>query len=271
MNEEIKLIADQIKKKIGGIKPEIALILGSGLGGLADMIENPVVIPYSEIEGLPRSTVSGHAGRMVIGKLGGKDVLCLQGRVHLYEGHAPSKIALLVRTLKEVGAKTLFLTNAAGSLRKDLPPGSLMLISDHINYAGLNPLIGPNDENIGPRFPDMSQAYSPELRAKVIEAAEKEGVSLKEGIYIMTSGPNFETPAEINMFARLGADAVGMSTVPETLVGVHCGMKVVGVSVITNYGAGMTAGALTHGETIEQADKAAKKLERVIARFIAEK
>ena len=261
MKETINQVAAQIKAKIGDYRPKIGIILGSGLGGMAEAIENPVIIPYEEIEGFPRSTVSGHAGRLVIGKLNGVDVLCMQGRVHFYEGHSPASLALVIRAYKKVGT---------ASLNSDMGPGSLMVISDHINLSGCNPLIGPNDEEFGPRFPDMTYAYDPELRKKLIEAAEKEGVNMYMGVYLMTSGPNFETPAEIMMFRMLGANAVGMSTVSETLCAIHCGMKVAGVSVITNYGAGMVNEKQTHEETLAQANEAGKKLQRVITRLVAE-
>ena len=270
MKETINQVAQQIKTKIGGYTPKIGIILGSGLGGVAEAIENPIIIPYEEIEGFPRSTVSGHAGRLVIGKLNGVDVLCMQGRVHFYEGHTPAALALVIRSYKKLGIEKLILTNASGSLNIDMGPGSLMIISDHINLSGCNPLVGPNDETVGPRFPDMTYAYDPELRQKLLKTAEQEGINMRSGVYLMTSGPNFETPAEIRMFRILGADAVGMSTVSETLCGVHCGMKVVGVSVITNYGAGMVADKQTHDETIAQANEAGKKLQRILTRFVTE-
>ena len=270
MQDIINQVARQIKSKIGGYEPKIGIILGSGLGGMADAIENPVVIPYEEIDGFPRSTVSGHAGRLVVGKLNGVDVLCMQGRVHFYEGHSPAALALVIRSYKKLGIETMILTNASGSLNIDMGPGSLMIISDHINLSGCNPLIGPNDENVGPRFPDMTYAYDAELRQKLVKTAEKEGINMRSGVYLMTSGPNFETPAEIRMFRILGADAVGMSTVSETLCAVHCGMRVVGVSVVTNYGAGMVSEKMTHEETITQANEAGKKLQRILTRFVAE-
>lgn len=270
MKENINQVAKQIKAKIGNYNPKIGLILGSGLGGVAEAIEDAVVIPYEEIEGFPRSTVSGHAGRLVVGKLNGVDVLCMQGRVHFYEGHPPAALALVIRSYKMLGIETLILTNASGSLNIDMGPGSLMVISDHINLSGCNPLIGPNDDTVGPRFPDMTYAYDRELRKKLLQTAEKEGINMRSGVYLMTSGPNFETPAEIRMFRILGADAVGMSTVSETLCAVHCGMKVVGVSVITNYGSGMVSDKQTHEETIAQANEAGKKLQRILTRFVTE-
>ena len=238
MQDIINQVAQQIKSKIGNHEPKIGIILGSGLGGMAEAIENPIVIPYEEIDGFPRSTVSGHAGRLVVGKLNGVDVLCMQGRVHFYEGHSPAALALVIRSYKKLGIETMILTNAAGSLNIDMGPGSLMIISDHINLSGCNPLIGPNDENVGPRFPDMTYAYDAELRRKLVKTAEKEGINMRSGVYLMTSGPNFETPAEIRMFRILGADAVGMSTVTEALTAAHCGLPVLAFSIITNMAAG---------------------------------
>lgn len=270
MKEMIKQVADHIQSKIGSYAPKIGIILGSGLGGLAESIKNPVIIPYEEIPNFPRSTVSGHAGRLVVGKLNGVDVLCMQGRVHFYEGHSPSSLAQIIRAYKKLGVETLILTNASGSLNVDMPPGSLMIISDHINLSGFNPLIGPNDDDVGPRFPDMTYAYDQDLRKKLVQAAQEEKINVHSGVYMMTSGPNFETPAEIRMFRMMGANAVGMSTVPETLAGVQCGMKVAGVSVITNFGAGMVTHKQTHDETIAQANEAGKKLQRILTRFITE-
>lgn len=270
MKEELKAVTSAIKARTKNYHPEIAIILGSGLGGLADEIENPIIIPYEEIRGFPRSTVQGHAGRFVIGKLGGQEVICLQGRVHLYEGHAPEKISLIIRVLKSLGIKNIILTNAAGSVRKDMPPGSLMILSDHINFSSFNPLIGVNDDEFGPRFPDMSYAYDAELRKIMKECGQKEQINMFEGVYLMVSGPNFETPAEIRAFQAMGTDAVGMSTVPECLVAVHCGLKVTGISVITNFCAGLVAQKQTHDETIEQANKAGKNLQKILIRFIGE-
>ena len=268
--EELKAVTSAIKARIKNYQPETALILGSGLGGLADSIENPIIIPYEEIRGFPHSTVQGHAGRLVIGLLGGKEVICLQGRVHLYEGHAPEKISLIIRVLKSLGIKNLILTNAAGSVKPNMPPGSLMVLADHINFSGFNPLIGINDDEFGPRFPDMSYAYDPSFKDAIMECGKQEGVDMFEGAYLMVAGPNFETPAEIRAFQVLGASAVGMSTVPECLVAVHCGMRVAGISVITNFGAGMVKEKQTHDETIDQADKASKKLQKILTRFIKE-
>ncbi|MEP7285700.1 MAG: purine-nucleoside phosphorylase [Chloroflexota bacterium] len=218
-------------------QPTVGLILGSGLGGLADAIEVADTIPTTEIPRWPRSTVEGHAGRLVIGRLEGQTVLALQGRVHYYEGYTMQEVTFPVRVMQTLGIKTLFVTNAAGGLNKDYHAGDLMLISDHINLPGLighNPLGGPNDNELGSRFPDMTTAYDVAFRQKAHEAAAQAGFTLREGVYVCVSGPSFETPAEIRMLRTLGADAVGMSTAPEVVVARHAGMRVMGVSVVTN-------------------------------------
>lgn len=263
-------IAQQIQTRINKITPQIAIILGSGLGSLAKQIGAAQVIPYSEIKGFPQTTVSGHKGCLILGKLNGKDVLCLQGRFHLYEGHQPQVIATVIKSLKLLGIKTLIVTNAAGSLRSEIAPGNLMLINDHINLSGQNPLIGPNDDNFGPRFPAMNKAYSPDLIATAHQVAKQENIPLYDGTYLMVLGPNFETAAEIRAFQILGADAVGMSTVPEVISAAYCGMKVLGISAITNYGAGMQNNTPSHEETLEQADKCAANMCRLVSSIIKE-
>jgi purine-nucleoside phosphorylase len=228
--------ADAIRQRTTH-KPTVGLILGSGLGGLADAIESPVVIASAEIPLWPPSTVQGHAGRLVIGKLEGQTVLVLQGRIHFYEGYSMQEVTYPVRVMQQLGIGTLFVTNAAGGLNKDYKAGDLMLISDHINMPGLvgnNPLVGPNDERLGTRFPDMSTAYDANFRQLARAAAEKAGFTLREGVYVSLSGPNFETPAEVRMLRAMGGDAVGMSTAPEVVVARQAGMRVLGVSVVTN-------------------------------------
>lgn len=262
--------AEAIRARHPGFEPRIAVVLGSGLGALANSIADGTVIEYGELPGFPVSTVAGHGGRLVLGNLAGVPVACMQGRQHLYEGHAPASLAVPIRALGAIGCRILILTNAAGSLRPEVGPGSLMAITDHINWAGLNPLIGPNDDAVGPRFPDMSNAYDSELRGRLRAAAAAEGVALAEGVYLWCAGPNFETPAEIRAFRALGADAVGMSTVPECLVAVHCGMKVLAISAITNLAAGLQDTPMSHEETLEQGAAAAVDLGRLITRFIAE-
>lgn len=231
-----EMIADAVKaiRKYTDIVPEVAMVLGSGLGSLADQVENPVEVPYKDIPGFSVSTVHGHVGSMVLGTLEGRPVAILKGRVHYYEGHKMENIVFPIRVLHALGADTLVVTNAAGGIRDDLKVGDLMLITDHINFMGFNPLIGPNDEKIGPRFPPMSRAYTPELQVLARKVAEQVGFKLAEGVYVAMSGPSYETPAEIRMLKGFGADVVGMSTVPETIAAVHCGMKVVGISCVTN-------------------------------------
>ena len=266
----IEKIAAQIKARLGACSPETAVILGSGLGALGDLVENPIIIPYAEIEGFPQSTVSGHKGRLIIGRLEGKDILCMQGRVHLYEGHSPQSINTFIKAFQLLGIKNLIVTNASGSLTADLPAGTIMLISDHINLSGANPLIGPNDDAFGPRFPDMSNAYDAELRTRARQIAARENVPLAEGVYLMVSGPTFDTPAEVRAYRILGADAVGMSTVPEVICAVHSGMRVLGFSVIVNLGCGLKQVALNHAETLREAEKASANLVRLVKTCIRE-
>lgn len=266
----IEQLAAEIQKRIGAYIPETAIILGSGLGNLGNEIKNPVFIDYKELAGFPQSTVSGHQGRLIIGKLEDKDVLCMQGRIHLYEGHEPQKINLIIKVFQKLGIKNLIVTNAAGSLNPDFAPGSIMLINDHINFSGKNPLVGTNDEAYGPRFPDVSDAYTTLYRQKATKIAKDLQIPLHAGVYLMVLGPNFETAAEIRAFRTLGADAVGMSTVPEVLCAAHSGMKVLGFSVITNFGTGMKSGAQSHEETLSQANAAAANLTALVKAFVKE-
>lgn len=260
--------ATAIAEQYDGAFPKVALVLGSGLGGFAEAMQVDAAIPYAQINGFPVSTVQGHAGRLVIGTAGGAPVACMQGRMHLYEGHPAPSLAVSIRALRRLGVETLVLTNAAGGLRPDLTPGSLMAIEDHINLSGFNPLIGPNDEAVGPRFVDMTDAYDPALRALLDQAAAAQDVELKRGVYLQVAGPNFETPAEIRAFRTLGADAVGMSTVPETLVARHCGMRVAAVSLITNLAAGIADHPLSHAETLSESAKAFDPMSRLIIDFL---
>ncbi|WP_442854508.1 purine-nucleoside phosphorylase [Bacillus sp. SJS] len=246
--------AEYIQKKIGQA-PEIGLILGSGLGVLADEIEEPVKIPYGEIPGFPVSTVEGHAGQLVYGKLRGTTVIAMQGRFHFYEGYDMQKVVLPVRVMKQIGVKTLIVTNAAGGINEGFEPGDLMLISDHINNMGTNPLIGPNDKEFGVRFPDLSQAYSRDLRALAKETANELNIKVQEGVYVANTGPVYETPAEIKMLRVLGGDAVGMSTVPEVIAARHAGLDVLGISCISNMAAGILDQPLSHDEVIETTEK----------------
>lgn len=235
--------------------PDLALVLGSGLGGLADEIENAVTIPYRDVPGFPVSTAPGHAGQFVAGQLGGKNVLCMQGRFHYYEGHEMSAIALPVRVFKALGCRALVLTNAAGGVNWDFNVGAFMLITDHINFMGANPLRGANDDSIGPRFCDMTQVYAPDLQSLALRVAKEQNLVLQKGVYLGYMGPSFETPAEIRAFRTLGADAVGMSTVPEAIAASHCGLPVLGLSLITNMAAGMAGKRLSGDEVIEIANQ----------------
>ncbi len=242
-----------LPEQILNYRPEIGLILGSGLGFFADdRIEVAGRLPYEDIEGFPVSTVPGHAGQFVYGELHGKRVLCMQGRFHYYEGYTMAQLTLPIRLMHRVGVKTLIVTNAAGGLNRDFSPGDFMLINDHINFFGTNPLIGPCSED-ELRFPDMSAVYDSELREGLREWAAVNGQDLQEGVYLATTGPSFETPAEIRAFATLGADAVGMSTVPEAIVARQLGLRVLGISCITNAAAGISQEPLTHEEVFETA------------------
>jgi purine-nucleoside phosphorylase len=248
--------------------PRVGVVLGSGLGAVADAVEDPVVVGYEQLPGFPRPSVEGHAGKAVIGTIGGVPVAVLQGRAHLYEGGDPAAIRTPVRALRDAGAEILVLTNAAGSLRPDVGPGSLMAITDHINLTGVNLLTGPNDDSIGPRFPSLRDAYDPALLRSLRASARDAGVDLAEGVYLAVTGPSFETPAEIRAFRTLGADAVGMSTVQETIVARHCGLRVVAVSVITNLAEGMTDEPLSHEQTLGAAQAGAGELSRLLLEFI---
>jgi xanthosine phosphorylase len=247
--------------------PRLGIILGSGLGAVAEALEDAVTIPYTELPDFPAPSVHGHAGTLALGTLAGVSVACLQGRKHVYEGGDPGAMRGPVRTLRALGAEALFVTNAAGSLNAEVGPGRLMAIADHINLLGVNPLTGPNDDTFGPRFPSLRDAYDPALRARLQAAACALGIDLPEGVYLATAGPSFETPAEIRAFRTLGADAVGMSTVPEVILARHCGLKVAGVSAITNLAEGMGGEELSHAQTLRNADLAARDLMRLVARF----
>jgi len=251
---QIREAAAYLKERVN-VMPQIGLVLGSGLGGYADTLEDAVKIPYSEIPNFPRPTVSGHSGALVFGRKDGKDVVAMQGRVHYYEGLTPRQITLPVRVMAALGVKTVVLTNACGGVNLSFRPGDLMLISDHINFCGADPLIGENLDEFGPRFPDISDLYTRSLRQAVKEKAAAAGIGLQEGVYLMYSGPNYETPAEIRAFRILGADTVGMSTVPEALAAGHSGMQVLGISCVTNMAAGVLPQKLSHQEVVETADR----------------
>lgn len=247
--EKANEAANFIKEK-GVQDVEVGLILGSGLGELADEIEDSIVIPYEEIPNFPVSTVEGHAGQLVYGLLGGKKVLALQGRFHYYEGYTMGEVTFPVRVMSSLNAHSIIVTNAAGGVNEDFQPGDLMMITDHINFTGTSPLIGPNDEEQGPRFPDLSQAYDKEYQTFIEESAKELNLSLKKGVYMGFTGPTYETPAEVRMARIMGGDAVGMSTVSEVIVARHAGLRVAGISCITNLAAGMGA-ELNHEDVIE--------------------
>jgi purine-nucleoside phosphorylase len=252
--EAIKNNAEKILDQID-FKAEIGLILGSGLGVLAEKIEDPVFINYEDLDNFPVSTVEGHAGRFVIGELSGKKVIAMQGRFHYYEGYSLKEITLPIRVMKEVGIKKLILTNAAGGVNKNFSAGEFMVISDHINLLGDNPLIGENMDEYGPRFPDMTEAYDKELIKKAESSAAKNGILIRKGIYAAMTGPTYETPAEIQFLDAIGADAVGMSTVPEVITARHMDIRVLGISCITNMAAGILAQPLSHEEVVETAER----------------
>jgi xanthosine phosphorylase len=262
--ENVRLAAAKITAARGGLRPKIAIILGSGLGGLARLVENPVILPYRDLPGFPELTVAGHAGQLLIGTLGGVPVIVLNGRKHFYETADAYPLKTMIRAVHAAGVETLFLSNAAGSLRAHIGVSQLMLITDHINFMGLNPLVGPNDDTFGPRFFSVTDAWDPGLRAKLKTVAQQSGITLHEGVYVAFRGPSFETPAEIRMVQGWGGDAVGMSSVPDCLIARHCGLKVAGVSCITNMGAGLSSENLTHSHTLENAGKGAGAFEQLV-------
>jgi purine-nucleoside phosphorylase len=241
--------AEFIKSRIP-IRPRVAVVLGSGLGAFADSLANQIVIPYRDIPGWPQSTALGHAGKLVVGTIDGLAIAALAGRVHLYEGYTAQQVVFGVRALAALGIRSLVLTNAAGGVNPSWRPGQLVLISDHINLLGQNPLTGPNEDALGPRFPDMSQAYSTRFRALARTAGNEIGLDLAEGVYAALPGPSYETPAEIRYLRAIGADLVGMSTVPETIAANHIGIEVLGISCVTNFAAGVTNQKLDHTEVL---------------------
>jgi len=259
---------DIIKAKKPGFAPRVAMILGSGLGVLAEQMTDAVSIGFDELPGFPISTVHGHAGELVLGTLAGVDVACMKGRGHFYEGYGMGVMTSAVRTMKLLGCEMLFVTNAAGSLRPEVDAGSLVAITDHINLLPGTPMIGANDERFGPRFFSMSNAYDADIRDLVKDTAAAKGITLHEGVFVAYPGPNFETAAEIRMMSRLGADTVGMSVVPEVISARHCGLKVAGVSVITNLAEGLSPFQLSHEQTLKYAAIGAKDLVALILAFL---
>ncbi|MGQ3210104.1 MAG: purine-nucleoside phosphorylase [Shinella sp.] len=257
---------DLLISRLGGVLPRYGIVLGSGLGSLVEAVQNPLRISYADLPSFPVSSVSGHAGELVIGYLGAVPVIMLSGRVHYYENGDANAMRTPIEVLKGLGVTSLILTNSAGSVREDMPPGSVMRISDHINFSGANPLIGIDSDD---RFVGMTNAYDADLAARMDAAAKTLDIPLSSGVYMWFSGPNFETPAEIRMARVFGADAVGMSTVPEVLIARHLGLKVAAASVITNFGAGMTGGELSHHETKDMAPIGGKRLAAILAEMIA--
>jgi xanthosine phosphorylase len=263
-----KLAAAILTRRLRGLRPRVAVILGSGLGEFAGAIGSPITMPYAALPGFPPAGVAGHTGKLVAGKLADVDVIALSGRAHAYQALPLDAHRVPVRTLRRLGVEILVLTNAAGSLRRSVGPGRLMLIRDHINLLGMNPLSGPNHTSYGPRFPDMRDAYDRDLRRRLRQAARRARIALADGVYLACPGPSFETVAEIRAFRRLGADTVGMSTVPEAIVARHCGLRVAGISVITNLAEGMAATAPSHEETLAVAGRASRQLSRLLIEFL---
>ena len=265
--ERCKEAADFIRTRFDA-EGAIGLILGSGLGELGDEIENTEIVSYADIPNFPRTTVPGHAGELVCGKLNGVKVLCMKGRFHFYEGHDMKTVAMPVRVMKLLGVKAVIVTNAAGGVNRTFKPGTLMFIDDFINYMGDNPLYGPNADEFGPRFPDMTKAIDEEYNALGKRCAEELGIEVRSGVYMSFRGPNFETPAEIRFAETIGADAVGMSTVPEILAARHCGLRLIGISCITNMAAGITGEELTHEEVQETADRVKEQFKRLVREIV---
>ena len=266
--EQVCTAAESVRGKLSA-QPKVGIILGSGLGGIADEIENKVEIPYREIPHFACSTAPGHKGQLVCGTLNGTDVLCMQGRLHYYEGHSMPSIIFPVRVMKQLGIETLIVTNAAGGVNLNFHVGDLMLIEDHINFLP-NPLIGPNMPELGPRFCDMTYTYTPTLRELARKVAQQMNIPLQHGVYLGCTGPSYETPAEIRAFRTLGADAVGMSTVPEAIAASHCGMQVLAFSLITNMAAGVTGEKLTEEEVIEIGNRQGHVLRALVAEIVAQ-
>ena len=257
-------------REVTPLVPEVGIVLGSGLGGLADDLEDVVAIPFAQLPGWPPATAPGHAGRLLLGRLAGRPVVMLQGRFHLYEGNDPGLVIQPVLLFGALGARIVVLTNAAGGLDPSFGPGTLMVMTDHLNLTGRSGLLGPNADELGPRFPDLTDAWSPRLRTRLHAAAAIEGVEFREGVYVGLTGPTYETPAEVRMYAGLGGDAVGMSTVLECIAARWIGLEVCGVSLVTNAGAGYTGAPLAHEEVLESGAEAGPRLARVIRRFLAD-
>jgi purine-nucleoside phosphorylase len=272
--DQVAEAAAFLKSRLGGLEARVGIVLGSGLGAVADAVTNPMVVPYAEIPHFPQSTVEGHSGHIVAGLLGGVPAVVMQGRVHFYEGYSPQQVTFPMRVLGMLGLRAVVLTNAAGGIAEGYHIGQLVALADHINLMGFNPLVGPNESRFaarpgaGLRFFDMTEAYSKRLRALSSAAAQEEGFSLAEGVYLAVSGPSFETPAEIRAFRSLGATLVGMSTVPETIVARHMGLEVLGISCVTNLAAGLSATQLSHEEVFETGRQVEHRLARLFERLV---
>jgi len=269
LKEQIERAAAFVRSRTR-VTPKVAIILGSGLGALAGEIHADAVVPYPEIPGFPRPTVEGHAGNLIVGHLEGKPVVAMQGRVHYYEGHTLADVVFPVRVMRALGAQVLLVSNAAGGINRQWYAGDLMIIADHINFFGSNPLMGPNDPAVGPRFPDMSQAYDPTLIALAERAALAEGIPVRKGVYVGVHGPSYETPAELRMLRGWGADAVGMSTVPEVIAARHMGMRVLGLTAITDMATGEQVAKITHEEVIAAAREIEPRFIRLVKRIVRE-
>ncbi len=262
--QKLKAATDAIRAKSKNFQPEMGIILGSGLGSIADRITDPIVIPYTDIPHFHTPAVEGHAGKLILGTFQGVKVACLQGRFHVYEGYTMADVVLPTRTLCALGIKTLILTNAAGGVNSRYRPGDLMVIEDHLNLTGDNPLIGPNLAELGPRFPDMTEAYSRDCVETIEVTAKELGIPIQKGVYAGVLGPTYETPAEVRYLRVLGADSVGMSTVPEAIAANHLGVRVAGISCITNLAAGLSPTKLTHAEVVENVKLSVDKLDRLL-------
>jgi purine-nucleoside phosphorylase len=274
MSEMIPTYTERLAALEGAVRertdivPRLGIVLGSGLGGLADFVTETVTIPFSDLPGWPAASAPGHAGKLLIGHLEGVPVVCLKGRLHMYEGHSERLVVEPVLLMGRLGAAQVLITNAAGGVNTAYPAGTLMMISDHLNLTGRSPLMGPNDDAIGPRFPDLVDLYSRRLRSLMRRAASEESIAVEEGVYAGLTGPTYETPAEVKMLRVLGADAVGMSTVLEAIAARWAGLEVVGVSLVTNPGAGVTGNALTHDEVLEAAGEAGPRVTALVRRFV---
>ena len=265
--DELELAKKAISEKFGELPP-VALTLGSGLGALAERMEDRRELPYSEIPGFVESSVAGHRGSLIVGRIGETPCVCLSGRIHLYEGYAPRQVVFATRALAYGGVRFLLLTNAAGGINPAFRAGDVMEIVDHLNFTGKNPLMGPNEDTLGPRFPDLGDVYDAKLREKLRESATETGLQLRSGVYACMLGPSYETPAEIRMLARLGADAVGMSTVPEAIAAHHMGVRVAGLSLITNLAAGVSPEPLSHEDVTRAAGEASEKMIALVTSFL---